>query len=50
MALRTRCQIQIRARDYSAALKGLSGECVLVGVTYDVDTKEHSCRIERIEL
>ena len=26
------------------------GECVLVGVTYDADTKEHTCQIERIEL
>ena len=41
---------QIRRRDYPQALAALSGECVLVGVTYDADTKEHTCQIEHIEL
>ena len=41
---------QIRARDYPAALHGLSGECVLAGVTYDAETKEHSCAIEHVRL
>lgn len=39
---------QIRTRNYPAALNGLSGECVLVGITYDPDTKAHSCKIERL--
>ena len=41
---------QIRRRAYPEALRGLTGECLLVGVTYDAGTKEHSCRIERVEL
>lgn len=41
---------QIYARNYPAALAGLSGECLLVGVTYDTNTKDHSCQIERIRL
>lgn len=41
---------QIRQRNYPAALAGLSGTCVLVGVTYHEDTDEHDCVIERIEL
>lgn len=41
---------QIRHRTYPAALAGLSGECVLVGVTYREDSDEHECRIERVTL
>ena len=41
---------QIRARDYPAALAGLGGECVLVGVTYRESTDEHECTIERVAL
>jgi hypothetical protein len=41
---------QIRTRDYPAALAGLGGECVLVGITYREDTNEHECRIDRVEL
>ena len=41
---------QIRAHDYPAALAGLSGECVLVGITYREGTDEHECTIEHVEL
>ena len=41
---------QIRAHDYPAALAGLSGECVLVGITYREGADEHECTIERVEL
>lgn len=41
---------QIRQRNYPASLAGLTGECVLVGVTYHADTTAHECHIERIEL
>ena len=41
---------QARARNYPAAFAGLTGECALVGVTYDEKTCEHSCEIERVEL
>ena len=38
---------QIKDRNYPAALKEYGGEIVLVGVNYDVKTKEHTCRIEK---
>ncbi len=41
---------QIRERDYPAALAGLSGECVLVGITYRESTDEYERKIERINL
>ena len=41
---------QIRDRNYPAAFSGLSGECVLVGITYDPNTKVHSCAIDRMNL
>ncbi len=40
---------QIHARKYPAALAGWGGDVLLVGVTYDPQTKEHACRIERLE-
>ena len=40
---------QIKAKDYSDALKDYKGEILLVGVNYDRQTKKHSCRIERAE-
>ena len=39
---------QIKDRNYPAVLKEYGGEIVLVGVNYDVKTKEHTCRIENI--
>ena len=39
---------QIKAKDYSDALKNYQGEILLVGVNYDRQTKKHSCRIESI--
>ncbi len=41
---------QIKERRYSGALKGLSGEIVLVGISYDRKTKKHECRIEKADL
>ncbi len=41
---------QIRERNYQAPLKGLTGECVLVGVTYRDRCDTHECRIERVRL
>lgn len=41
---------QIRRRNYPAALRGLGGECVLVGISYGDGTDEHECRIERVDL
>ncbi len=48
---------QIRERDYpamlseymnSASYKGNGGGILLVGISYDKDTKQHSCRIEEL--
>ena len=41
---------QIKKRNYPAILNGYGGELVLVGINYDQKTKEHSCRIERIDV
>ncbi len=41
---------QIKKRNYPAILNGYVGEMVLVGINYDEKTKNHSCKIERIEL
>lgn len=41
---------QIKKRNYPAILSGYAGEMVLVGINYDEKTKNHSCKIERIEL
>ncbi len=40
---------QIRERDYPAVLRGWGGRVVLVGITYDAKTKEHSAVIEAAE-
>lgn len=39
---------QIRERDYPEMLKPFSDNILLVGISYDKDTKAHECRIERI--
>ncbi len=41
---------QIKQRNYPALLTGYEGEMVLVGINYDIKTKDHSCKIERIEI
>lgn len=41
---------QVRQRNYPAALAGLAGECVLVGITYREGTDAHECSIERVAL
>lgn len=41
---------QIKHRDYPAVLRDLTGECVLVGVTYREGTTKHDCVIERVPL
>ena len=41
---------QIKERNYPALLTGYEGEMVLVGINYDIKTKDHSCKIERIEI
>ena len=41
---------QIKNRNYPAILNGYGGELVLVGINYDQKTKNHSCKIERINI
>ena len=41
---------QIKDRNYPAVLNGYGGELVLVGINYDQKTKEHSCKIEKINI
>lgn len=41
---------QIKQRNCPALLTGYEGEMVLVGINYDIKTKDHSCKIERIEI
>ena len=40
---------QVIARDYPSVLRDLEVPIVLVGVTYNVKTKEHACAIQRVE-
>ena len=39
---------QIKDRNYPAILKDYGGDILLVGVTYDEQSKQHTCKIERI--
>lgn len=41
---------QIKEKQYATALKQTAKECLLVGINYDVETKKHSCKIEKIKL
>ncbi len=41
---------QILNRKYPAILNGYCGDIVLVGINYDEKTKEHTCKIERINI
>lgn len=41
---------QIKEKCYPGALEGYKGNLLLVGVSYDVKTKEHSCKIESYEV
>jgi len=38
---------QIKEKKYYESLEHYEGDLIFVGVNYDEDTKEHSCRIER---
>jgi len=41
--------VQIKERNYPAVFNLYVGELVLVGINYDQKSKEHSCKIEKIE-
>lgn len=38
---------QIKQRNYPAKISEYTGDILLVGINYDKETKQHSCRIER---
>ena len=39
---------QIKRKEYPAKLAEYSGEIMLVGINYDKETKQHTCKIERV--
>lgn len=39
---------QIKAKNYCQALNQYKGDLLFVGINYDKDTKEHTCKIEKI--
>ena len=41
---------QIKEKKYPSLLEGYTGELVLVGINYDIKTREHSCKIEKIDI
>ncbi len=40
---------QIKKRNYPQKVAEYTGDILLVGINYDTDTKEHTCKIERWE-
>lgn len=40
---------QIRKNNYPEVLKGYGGEILLVGVSYNVKTQKHTCKIEKLQ-
>ncbi|MBP1544264.1 MAG: AAA family ATPase [Oscillospiraceae bacterium] len=41
---------QIKEKNYPSALEAVSGDILLVGISYDKETKAHSCVIEKYSL
>ena len=41
---------QIKEKDYPSLISEYTGDLLLVGINYDVDTKKHSCKIEKIKV
>ena len=39
---------QIKKQQYLEALKDYEGNVLMVGINYDVKSKEHSCKIEKL--
>ena len=40
---------QIKRKEYPAKLAEYTGDILLVGINYDKETKQHTCKIERME-
>ena len=41
---------QIRRKEYPAKIAEYTGEILLVGINYDKETKQHSCKIDKMRL
>ena len=41
---------QIKEKRYAGALEGYSDEIIVCGINYDKETKEHSCKIEKLNM
>jgi hypothetical protein len=41
---------QIKAKHYPDSFKGYGREIILVGITYDKETKKHICKIEKMPI
>ena len=41
---------QIKEENYPELLRDYTGKMVLVGINYDEESKEHSCKIEKIKI
>ena len=40
---------QIKDREYAETLRQYRGNTILLGLSYSTDTKEHFCKIERLD-
>ena len=40
---------QIKEKNYCQALSQYHGDLLFVGISYDENTKEHTCKIERMD-
>ncbi|MGM9733417.1 MAG: hypothetical protein ACI3YT_04785 [Prevotella sp.] len=41
---------KIKRKQYPAKIAEYTGDILLVGINYDRETKQHTCRIERINI
>ena len=39
---------QIKRKDYPSKIAEYTGDILLVGINYDKETKQHTCKIERL--
>ena len=39
---------QIKRKEYNAKIAEYTGDLLLVGINYDKETKQHSCKIESL--
>ena len=39
---------QIKRKEYPSKIAEYTGDIILVGINYDKETKQHTCKIERL--